>query len=149
MSDVTLVRYAATPWAQAKRLSEIATVLWSNEFRWLVSALGLGACVSPRCRLHCAIGFEQCEHHVAMDQPLPERLGAVLERLGPTFVKAGQMLALVGPSGSGKSTLLNILGGLDVPTSGIMISGTTLRPSLFNWQAASRIARVCISVISG
>lgn len=94
MSDVTLVRYAATPWAQAKRLSEIATVLWSNEFRWLVSALGLGACVSPRCRLHCAIGFEQCEHHVAMDQPLPERLGAVLERLGPTFVKAGQMLAL-------------------------------------------------------
>ena len=30
-----------------------------------------------------------------------------------------------------------------------MISGTTFRPSLFSWQAASMIARVCISVISG
>lgn len=87
-------RYGATSWAQVTRLSEIATVLWSSEFDWLVNALGLGACVSPRCRLHCAIGFEQCEHHVAMDRPLPQRLGAVLERLGPTFVKAGQMLAL-------------------------------------------------------
>ncbi|MFZ5557605.1 MAG: ABC transporter ATP-binding protein [Pseudomonadota bacterium] len=31
---------------------------------------------------------------------------------------AGEMVVLLGPSGSGKSTLLNILGGLDVPTSG-------------------------------
>lgn len=31
---------------------------------------------------------------------------------------AGEMFVLLGPSGSGKSTLLNILGGLDVPTSG-------------------------------
>ncbi len=30
----------------------------------------------------------------------------------------GEMLVLLGASGSGKSTLLNILGGLDVPTSG-------------------------------
>ena len=30
----------------------------------------------------------------------------------------GQFVVLLGPSGSGKSTLLNILGGLDVPTSG-------------------------------
>ena len=29
-----------------------------------------------------------------------------------------QFVVLLGPSGSGKSTLLNILGGLDVPTSG-------------------------------
>jgi putative ABC transport system ATP-binding protein len=29
-----------------------------------------------------------------------------------------QFIVLLGPSGSGKSTLLNILGGLDVPTSG-------------------------------
>ncbi len=29
-----------------------------------------------------------------------------------------ELLVLLGPSGSGKSTLLNILGGLDVPTSG-------------------------------
>jgi len=30
----------------------------------------------------------------------------------------GEFAVLLGPSGSGKSTLLNILGGLDVPTSG-------------------------------
>jgi putative ABC transport system ATP-binding protein len=31
---------------------------------------------------------------------------------------AGELVVLLGPSGSGKSTLLNILGGLDVPTTG-------------------------------
>jgi putative ABC transport system ATP-binding protein len=34
---------------------------------------------------------------------------------------AGELVVLLGPSGSGKSTLLNILGGLDVPTSGEVI----------------------------
>jgi putative ABC transport system ATP-binding protein len=33
-------------------------------------------------------------------------------------VGRGEFIVLLGPSGSGKSTLLNILGGLDVPTSG-------------------------------
>lgn len=33
----------------------------------------------------------------------------------------GEFMVLLGPSGSGKSTLLNILGGLDVPTSGQVI----------------------------
>ncbi|MBZ5695527.1 MAG: ABC transporter ATP-binding protein [Acidobacteriia bacterium] len=33
----------------------------------------------------------------------------------------GEFVVLLGPSGSGKSTLLNILGGLDVPTSGEVI----------------------------
>lgn len=34
---------------------------------------------------------------------------------------AGEFIVLLGPSGSGKSTLLNILGGLDVPSSGQVI----------------------------
>ena len=33
----------------------------------------------------------------------------------------GEFIAIVGPSGSGKSTLLNMLGGLDIPTSGEVI----------------------------
>ena len=38
-------------------------------------------------------------------------------------VASGEFIVLLGPSGSGKSTLLNILGGLDVPTSGQVLFG--------------------------
>ena len=81
--------------AQLTRAVEIVTILSASGFDWLVQALGLSACVSPRCRLVCAFRpGRQCPHHVAVDVPLPERLRLTLERLGPTFVKAGQMLAL-------------------------------------------------------
>jgi ubiquinone biosynthesis protein len=76
--------------AQLACAVEIATILSASGFGWLVQAVGLRGCVSLRCRLVCALRpGRRCPHHVAADVPLPERLRLTLERLGPTFVKAG------------------------------------------------------------
>lgn len=40
-------------------------------------------------------------------------------------VEEGEFTAIVGPSGSGKTTLLNIMGCLDIPSSGTVLYGGT------------------------
>ena len=51
-------------------------------------------------------------------------------------VERGELVAVVGPSGSGKSTLMNIMGCLDVPTSGIYKLEDRLVNSLSSNQLA-------------
>jgi putative ABC transport system ATP-binding protein len=57
-------------------------------------------------------------HDLKKDYPLGEGESVpVLHGLNFS-IQAGDFIAIMGPSGSGKSTLMNILGCLDVPSSG-------------------------------
>src|SRR6202167_5638007 len=47
-------------------------------------------------------------------------------------IDAGEFLAISGASGSGKSTLLQLMGGLDVPTSGEVLFNNALLGSAIN-----------------
>ena len=76
------------------RLQAIVTTLFANGFGWFVRAMRLGVCVSLRCRTVCALTQHQCRHHLALGDSAPERVTAMLEHLGPTFVKLGQLASL-------------------------------------------------------
>ncbi|MEM4992160.1 ABC transporter ATP-binding protein [Priestia sp. SB1] len=58
-------------------------------------------------------------------------------------IEKGEFLAIVGPSGSGKSTLMNILGCLDIPTSGkYILDGITIEKAKENELSTIRNQKI-------
>ena len=56
-------------------------------------------------------------HDICKDYPMGKSVNHILKHID-LEVEEGEYLAIMGPSGSGKTTLMNLIGCLDVPTSG-------------------------------
>lgn len=61
-------------------------------------------------------------HDICKDYPMGKSVVHILKNVDLT-VAEGDYLAIMGPSGSGKTTLMNLIGCLDVPTSGSYLLG--------------------------
>jgi ubiquinone biosynthesis protein len=70
------------------RAHDIASVLIRYGFGGFVRALGLGKAVEHAGRV---LNWQRTENYVNLDTP--QRIRRVLEELGPTFIKLGQILA--------------------------------------------------------
>lgn len=61
-------------------------------------------------------------YDICKEFPMGKNVTKVLKSVSLT-VEEGDYLAIMGPSGSGKTTLMNLIGCLDVPTSGSYMLG--------------------------
>ncbi len=59
---------------------------------------------------------------ICKDYPMGRSVNHILKHIN-LDVEEGEYLAIMGPSGSGKTTLMNLIGCLDVPTSGSYLLG--------------------------
>ena len=59
---------------------------------------------------------------ICKDYPMGKGVAHILKNVN-LDVGEGEYLAIMGPSGSGKTTLMNLIGCLDVPTSGSYLLG--------------------------
>ena len=65
-------------------------------------------------------------HSICKDYPAGKSVAHILKDID-LCVSEGDYLAIMGPSGSGKTTLMNLIGCLDVPTSGsYMLAGRNI-----------------------
>lgn len=79
---------------------------------------------------------------ICKDYPLGKGTVSILKNINLS-VEEGDYVAIMGPSGSGKSTLMNIVGCLDVPTSGVYyLDGNDISK-----QSESRLAEIRNSLI--
>ena len=61
-------------------------------------------------------------------------------------IEKGSLTVILGPSGAGKSTLLNLLGGMDGPTSGVLVVGGE-NISTFNGRQRTQFRREKIGFV--
>jgi len=61
-------------------------------------------------------------------------------------IRAGEFVAVVGPSGAGKSTLLQLVGGMDVPSSGCLIVAGREMARLPDGEL-TRMRRECVGFV--
>lgn len=79
-----------------------------------------------------------CRTYVSGDHEQKALDGVDLE------LEEGKFVVVLGPSGAGKSTLLNVLGGLDVPTSGsVIVDGMDVSHLSGDQLAEYRANKVC------
>ena len=77
-------------------------------------------------------------HNICKDYPQGREVVKILKNVELT-IDEGDYLAIMGPSGSGKTTLMNLIGCLDVPTSGTyMLNGEDISKASENHLADVR-----------